>query len=273
MNSVDQLATAIHNLGARQLVVVTGAGISLASGIPTFRGSDPDAVWSKDVMEMGTNRFFMENPGESWAWYLSRFDNLSDKEPNDAHTALVELERWHTARGGRFLLVTQNVDTLHRKAGSERLVEVHGRSDEVRCSQFGCELAAPSGSMARVDLDLDTFRTDPSDANVPRCPKCGSLLRQHVLLFDEFYDEHETFQWQRVISGAAGVDLLLFVGTSFAVGVTDLFLRAAIERRVPTFSIDPGAADAPHPQVAWLKDKAEELLPRVNMKLQTSAES
>ena len=171
MNSVDQLATAIHNLGARQLVVVTGAGISLASGIPTFRGSDPDAVWSKDVMEMGTNRFFMENPGESWAWYLSRFDNLSDKEPNDAHTALVELERWHTARGGRFLLVTQNVDTLHRKAGSERLVEVHGRSDEVRCSQFGCELAAPFGSMARVDLDLDTFRTDPSDANIaPRVP-------------------------------------------------------------------------------------------------------
>ena len=64
-------------------------------------------------------------------------------------------------------------------------------------------------------------------------------MRQHVLLFDEFYDEHETFQWQRVISGAAGADLL-FVGTSFAVGVTDLFLRAAIERRVPTFSIDPG---------------------------------
>ena len=190
MSGSQRLVQALRELGARQLAVVTGAGISLASGIPTFRGSDPDAVWANDVMEMGTHRFFTANPGKSWEWYLSRFDGLSDKMPNPAHTALVDLENWHVGRGGRFTLITQNVDGLHRKAGSERLVEVHGTSAEVRCSRYGCELGAPSGSIPRDSMDLAAFRASPSDETVPRCPSCGAMIRQHVLLFDEFYDEH-----------------------------------------------------------------------------------
>ena len=134
------------------LLVVTGAGVSLASGIPTFRGSDPDAVWATDVTELGTNRYFQDDPAGSWAWYLARFGRLADVAPNAAHHALAALERWQRGRGGEFLLVTQNVDRLHAAAGSEALVEVHGRVDRVRCSRQTCALGAPRGSIARADV-------------------------------------------------------------------------------------------------------------------------
>ncbi|MEM7405884.1 MAG: Sir2 family NAD-dependent protein deacetylase [Pseudomonadota bacterium] len=267
----SRLTTALSGVGTGYLVVVTGAGISLASGIPTFRGTDPDAVWSRDVMEMGTRQFFMQHPVESWSWYLSRFDHVLDKQPNPAHTALATLERWHRGRGGEFLLVTQNVDPLHERAGSEALVKVHGSADRVRCVETGCANAAPAGSLPRPAEAIETFRSSPSASTLPTCHICGGWLRQHVLWFDEFYDEHRDYQWLRVLDAAARADLLLFVGTSFAVGVTDLFLSAAVKRDVAALSIDPGAADTPHRAVLPLPEKAEELLPAALAKLQSTA--
>jgi NAD-dependent deacetylase len=262
-NATETLAGALDRLGPRQLVVVTGAGISLASGIPTFRGTDPDAVWENNLTELGTNRYFQSDPAGSWSWYLSRFGGLLDAQPNAAHHALVALERWHIERGGRFVVVTQNVDPLHERAGSERLVKVHGSAHQVRCSEYGCENGAPNGSLERESVPIEAFLAAPDESTVPRCPACGAYLRQHVLWFDEFYDEHQSYQWQRVIASAAGADMLLFVGTSFAVGVTDLFLRSAIEHKLPAFAIDPGAGSSPHAQVELLAEPAENLLPAV----------
>ena len=153
---------------------------------------------------------------------------MLDKRPNPAHLALAAIERWQVARGGQFLLVTQNVDPLHERAGSERLVKVHGSSDRVRCSRHGCVYGAPRGSLPRAGIDMGAFKAEPVAANVPRCPSCGSLLRQHVLWFDEFYDEHRDYQWERVLDAAQRMGTCLFVGTSFSVGVTDLFLRAGL---------------------------------------------
>lgn len=269
--SIDEpaasLASALNALGTGHLVVVTGAGISLASGIPTFRGTDPDAVWENNLTELGTNRYFRSDPAGSWSWYLSRFGGLLDKQPNAAHQALVALEHWHIARGGRFVVITQNVDPLHERAGAERLIKVHGSADRVRCARHGCEHGAPSGSLARDGVCVDAFLAEPSEATVPRCPACGDYLRQHVLWFDEFYDEHDSYQWQKVLAAAAGADMLMFVGTSFAVGVTDLFLRAALERRLPAFAVDPGARSAPHPRIQLLSAPAETLLPAVCARL------
>ena len=257
------LATAVEKVGAGYLVVVTGAGVSLASGIPTFRGTDPGAVWKRDVTELGTNRYFEEDPAGSWSWYTSRFDIVLDKRPNPAHLALAAIERWQVARGGRFLLVTQNVDPLHERAGSERLVKVHGSSDRVRCSRHGCVYGAPRGSLPRANIDMAAFKAEPVSANVPRCPSCGSLLRQHVLWFDEFYDEHRDYQWERVLDAAQRMDTCLFVGTSFSVGVTDLFLRGGLMTGRPMLAIDPGAAASPHPSITLLREPSEVLLPAV----------
>ena len=258
-----KLAAAIEGVGTGFLVVVTGAGVSLASGIPTFRGTDPEAVWKRDVTELGTNRYFEEDPAGSWSWYTSRFDIVLDKQPNPAHRALAAIERWQVARGGRFLLVTQNVDPLHERAGSERLVKVHGSADRVRCSRHRCVHGAPRGSLPRAGIDMGAFKAKPVTANVPHCPSCGALLRQHVLWFDEFYDEHRDYQWDRVLDAAQTMDSCLFVGTSFSVGVTDLFLRAGLMTGRTLLAIDPGAAASPHPSVTLFREPSEVLLPAV----------
>ena len=261
LDVTTRLVSSLTAAADKYVVVVTGAGISLASGIPTFRGSDPDAVWSRDVTELGTFRFFQQDPVESWRWYLERFDGVVDKQPNPAHHALVELERWQRAQGGEFLLVTQNVDPLHERAGSDALVKVHGSADRVRCVRDGCDFAAPNGSLARTDVDLAAFRHQPNTESLPRCPACGALVRQHVLWFDEYYDGHTDYQWSRVRDAAARADLILFVGTSFAVGVTNLFVQAAVQRRVVSLSVDPGGVDAPHRWIHPLPEPAEVLLP------------
>jgi NAD-dependent deacetylase len=257
--SLEELGALFLAASQGNLLVVTGAGISLASGIPTFRGTDPDAVWAKDVTELGTFRYFREDPAGSWSWYLSRFDAVSDADPNPAHHALVALERWQLEQGGQFLLVTQNVDTLHAKAGSQELVEVHGRADRVRCATEGCPLGSPGGWLPRAEVDLDAFRADPRLETVPRCPTCGDFLRQHVLWFDEVYQGHEDYQWERVIEGAHSAHLVVMIGTSCSVGVTELFLQAALARRVPVLLLDPGPSQGL--PVLHVQAKAEVFLP------------
>ncbi len=235
---IDALADALtHTKGL--VLVVTGAGVSLASGIPTFRGKDPGAVWARDVTELGTHRYFCHEPAGSWSWYLQRFAKVLAAKPNAGHRALVALEKW---RGLQFLLVTQNIDPLHERAGSQQLVKVHGSADRVRCSNDGCRFAAPHGSIARADVDVSAFLANPIDANVPKCPECGGLLRQHVLWFDEYYNGHDDYQWPRVLAAAASAELVIFAGTSHSVGVTQLVYDSAQDRHTPMFSIDPIAS-------------------------------
>lgn len=261
MDAIERIADLFRSHRHDRIVVVTGAGISLASGIPTFRGTDPDAIWKRDVTELGTFQYFSEDPVGSWRWYLSRFEKTVGARPNPAHAALVALEAWVFEAGGDLLVITQNIDGLHRQAGSRNLIEVHGRADRVRCPKRGCPNGAPAGSLPRADFDLARFTQDPCEAHLPRCPHCQTVMRQHVLWFDEYYDSHQDYQWPRVLEASAQSDAVLFVGTSFSVGVTDLLLRAARSRAVPVLSIDPAAVTLPG--VVSLAARAEEVLPAV----------
>ena len=234
------LVDAVRMTHPGQILLVTGAGVSLASGIPTFRGSDVGAIWKRDVMELGTHAFFEEDPAGSWSWYLSRFDKVQDAKPNAGHRAMAALESFQLGRGGDFLLVTQNIDTLHEQAGSKRMIKVHGTSDRYRCSRVGCRFGAPDGSIAAAEINIDAFRKDPVAANVPRCPACGSFLRMHILWFDETYDGHENYHWREVCTAVATqAKLVIFAGTSFSVGVTELVLQFSEMRGVLMFNIDP----------------------------------
>ncbi len=269
---IRPLVEALQEIEDGLILVVTGAGVSVASGLATFRGTDPGAVWKRDVTELGTVGYFRRDPVGSWQWYLDRFDGLLDAKPNPAHRALVAIERWQRERGGRFLLVTQNIDTLHETAGSEQLIKVHGTADRARCSRDGCALGAPAGSISRARIDLAPFRRQPSGETLPKCPRCGSLLRQHVLWFDELYDGHQDYQWHRVQQELGAMRLALCIGTSFSVGVTELVLRSAAMRGVPVFSIDPAAGGAPrHYGIQPLIGRAEELLPAVCAQLGAAA--
>ncbi|MCZ6726978.1 MAG: RNA polymerase subunit sigma [Acidobacteria bacterium] len=246
------------------VLVVTGAGISVASGIKTFRGSEPDAVWRQNDVANATVASFERDPVGQLDWYLDRFAAVDDAVPNAGHLALADLELQRAERDLPYLLVTQNIDTLHEQAGSRNLIKVHGSADRLRCGRYGCRLGAPSGSLSRSRVDLETFRRSPEDATLPRCPECGSPLRAHVLFFDEYYTEHDDYRFPEVEQAAAEAVLMLFVGTSFAVGVTSLLLEAGARRRQPMFSIDPVGTRLPASiPVESLTAPAEELLPVV----------
>jgi NAD-dependent protein deacetylase/lipoamidase len=249
------------------ILVLTGAGVSLASGIPTFRGTDEGAVWTRDVTELGTFRYFRSDPVGSWQWYRQRFLTALRAKPNAAHFALTRLERWQRDRGRRFLLVTQNIDTLHEQAGAIEFAKVHGSADRARCSSPQCR-SGSTETVAVADLDFSAFEREPQLEAIPRCPQCRSLMRPHVLWFDELYTSHVDYRWSSVMEACDHIGLVLAAGTSFSVGVTDWVALKASQRRAPMFIVDPSAApplsgsDAVH-----VREKAEELLPIVVEKL------
>jgi NAD-dependent deacetylase len=251
---VDELLEDLH--AAQRLVFLTGAGMGIASGLATFRGTEPGAIWARDVQELGTWRYFQQDPVGSWQWYMSRFGRIDEAAPNAGHLALADLERWQAGRGRALQIVTQNIDTLHRKAGSQALIEIHGRADRVRCSKRGCRLGAPAGTLSRFDVDFASFEAAPSAATLPRCPACGALIRAHVLWFDETYDSHDGYGFESALEAMEVADLLVFIGTSFSVGITSIALRTRCKR----WSIDPSQARQPS-GVRHLRAAQEEALP------------
>lgn len=176
--------------GARRVAVLTGAGISAESGIPTFRDA-LTGLWAKyEPEELATPQAFERQPALVWDWYAERRAMLSTCSPNPGHLALAELER----RVPEFLLITQNVDGLHAAAGSRQMVELHGNIRRVKCSRSGHV----------VDSWAGDFRPPP-------CPDCGAPLRPDVVWFGEMLPEAEL---SRAAEAARTCELFLSVGTS-----------------------------------------------------------
>jgi NAD-dependent deacetylase len=204
--------------GAGQLTVLTGAGISAESDIPTFRG--PEGYWtvgSREYhpQEMATHAMFAHQPYEVWKWYLYRKGVCERAAPNKGHLALVGLEK---LLRDRFNLITQNVDNLHLRAGQSPLhtFEIHGNIFFVRCAQECTDAVypMPAGLKGKARQEEISDR----ERQLLACPRCGGLLRPHVLWFDETYNETH-YRYHSVLSIALRTDLLLVVGTS---GATNL---------------------------------------------------
>jgi NAD-dependent deacetylase len=192
------LAAALASLRAglnprTAVTVLTGAGISAGSGIPTFRGA-ADALWSRYRPEdLATPRAFARDPELVWRWYDWRRGLIAAAEPNAAHRALAALQE-----RTRLTLVTQNVDGLHQRAGSRGVLEFHGSIWTLRCTGCGAE-----GEDRRVPLPVP-----------PLCADCGALLRPGVVWFGEGIDPEVS---RRASSAAAGCELMIVVGTAGAV--------------------------------------------------------
>jgi NAD-dependent deacetylase len=227
-----------HAPASGLLVVLTGAGISAESGIPTFRG--PEGYWkvgSRNYrpMELATWEAFQQMPEEVWRWYLYRRSVCRAAAPNPAHRALVDAEQ---RLGDRFLLVTQNVDGLHRRAGSDpaRMFEIHGNLDLWRCADDCRDGARPATITLGDRFDKDTALT-PEDLRALRCD-CGGWRRPHVLWFDESYDE-PLFRYESTLAAMERAALLLVVGTSGATSLPAHMCQRAAERDLPFVVIDP----------------------------------
>ena len=182
-----------------RVVALTGAGISVPSGIPDFR-SPGTGIWADvDPMAVAHIDVFRREPETFWSFYGARFDLLRDKRPNGAHRALAELER----RGVVAAVITQNIDGLHAAAGTRDLVEVHGTIATSSCLRCG----------AQLPLDEVRARLEAAADGVPRCD-CGAPLKPDVVLFGELLPERAM---ARAAELAASADVLLCIGSSLEV--------------------------------------------------------
>jgi NAD-dependent deacetylase len=186
--------------GARSVIALTGAGISVPSGIPDFR-SPGSGLWERvDPMEVAHIDAFRSDPVRFWRFYGERFATLESKQPNGAHRALVELEE----RGLIHAVITQNVDMLHRKAGTRELIEVHGSIARCECPTCG----------GGLPLEEVRRRLPEDPDGVPRCRECRSALKPAVVLFGELLPEQAITRAQELCEQA---DLLLCIGSSLEV--------------------------------------------------------
>ncbi len=229
------------------IVILTGAGISAESGIPTFRGEDGYWTVGSKVyhpQELATFESFRRLPVDVWQWYLYRRTVCRRAQPNPAHEALVALEQ---ALGDRFRLITQNVDGLHLRAGQsrERTYEIHGNLDFMRCAaECSDELLSVPEHIGEVEAGQAL-----SDEHVAAlsCPACGGRTRPHVLWFDETYDETR-FRFESSLAAATSAALVLVVGTS--AGTTLPWHVVQMGTRAGAAIIDVNIADNAFGQIA-----------------------
>ena len=197
--STDAARVADLLRGAERAVALTGAGISVPSGIPDFR-TPGSGLWEKvDPMEVAHIDAWRRDPDRFWRFYGDRFASLIDTRPNRAHAVVAELERRGLVRG----VITQNIDRLHRMAGSERVVEVHGSIEWSRCMECG----------GRVHLDRVVELLRGAD-EAPECLACVSPLKPEVVLFGELLPDEAMAEAQAL---AAEADLMICIGSSLTV--------------------------------------------------------
>jgi NAD-dependent protein deacetylase/lipoamidase len=226
-SATEELAALIRQSGST--VALTGAGVSVPSGIPDFR-TPGKGLWEKvDPMSVATIDAFHRDTKGFWDFYRPRFHMLTDKLPNPAHEALAELER----RGLLDAVITQNIDRLHHKAGSERVIEVHGSIATASCTS--CDAGYPLEQVESL-FDSDGIAT---------CGLCAGKVKPDVVLFGELLPQGEIAEAERLCAGA---DLLLCVGSSLEVypvaGLPELTLAAGGRLAVVTQSSTPYDSEA-----------------------------
>jgi NAD-dependent deacetylase len=222
---------------ASSITILTGAGISADSGIPTFRGTD--GLWKNfRPEELATPQAFERDPRLVWEWYNWRRELIATKQPNEAHRALIELER----RCPDFWLITQNVDGLHRDAGTQHLSEIHGNIWKVRCTACGA---------------VDDNREVPM-ALLPSCRCCGALLRPHIVWFGESLSTVDLTQCSAVLQRC---EVLLVIGTSGVVYPAAGF--SSIAKQAGAFVADINLDPTPQSPLVdiSLQGRAKELVP------------
>jgi NAD-dependent deacetylase len=198
---------------AKRIAFVTGAGISQESGIPTFRGKD--GLWRNyDVMKLATINAFYDNPKLVWEWYNERRNNIFSAEPNLGHKAIAELEKFVEV-----VVLTQNIDGLHQKAGSTDVLELHGSIVKIKCSV--CDFKS----------EILTEFTD-----MPPLCKCGNILRPDVVWFGESLPKDI---WREAMIHASKCDVMVVVGTSLVVSPANTLPIYAKQNNAILIEINP----------------------------------
>lgn len=203
--------------GARSLAVISGAGMSAECGIPTFRATGDNDAWNAMARTLTTPEGFRADPQGVWSWYLQRRREALAAWPHAGYEALVGWERRADVH-----IVTQNVDGLHARAGSSRVVELHGTLHRVVCADCGHDVSGVS--------DRD---------EVPRCPSCGGYVRPAVVWFGEAIPEAAV---QGEAEAMLTAEAVLLVGSSLAINTPARMLRSTERRGIPIVEVNPEPA-------------------------------
>jgi len=231
---------------SRETVVLTGAGISADSGVPTFREA-LSGLWKRfDPEQLATLEAFERDPALVWGWYEWRRASVSMAKPNEAHSALARLE----ASRPRTVVVTQNVDDLHERAGSKRVVHLHGSLFTPRC--------AHCGNRFQFDATVPVEPRDGRRIEPPRCALCGGRVRPGVVWFGE---PLPSALWQEAQAAAATCDLLVVVGTSGLVQPAASLPTIARRAGALVLVVDPHPTAIDGISTRCLRGRAADLLP------------
>ncbi len=222
---------------AKKIVFVTGAGISQESGIPTFRGKD--GLWRNyDAMKLATIDAFYEDPKLIWEWYNERRQNIFSAVPNQGHKAIAELEKFADV-----IVLTQNIDGLHQKAGSTNVLELHGSIVKIKCTV--CDFN---------DEVMTQFAKNP-----PLC-KCGNILRPDVVWFGESLPQDV---WQKAIIHANQCDLMIITGTSLVVSPANTLPIYAKQNNAMLIEINPENTQMSSEMDLTIRDTSASVLPKL----------
>jgi NAD-dependent deacetylase len=241
MNDLDALivaaAEALHD--AKAVVVSTGAGMSKESGIPTFRDA-PNALWENyDPQELASPGGFLKNPALVWKWYQDRRAMIAKAEPHPGHFAIAEM----AGLFGDFTLITQNIDNLHRRAGSSDVIEIHGNIFNYKC----------------FDNEHPVSELPDGDDVPPRC-SCGSMIRPAVVWFGEQLPEDRIARSHRALHNC---DVILVVGTSGIVVPAAYFPSIAKQEGARVIEVNPEMSQVTHEADIFLQGPAGEVMPKV----------
>jgi NAD-dependent deacetylase len=231
---------------ARDVVVLTGAGISAESHIPTFRDAQTGLWATYSPEELATPQAFRRNPWLVWEWYAWRRELVSQAQPNPGHLALAELER----RVPEFTLITQNVDGLHRRAGSVNVIELHGNINRTKCFDEG--------------VIIESW--PPTTEVPPRCPRCGGYLRPDVVWFGETLPPQAL---GAAFEAAARCDVFFSIGTSALVHPAASLPYQAIQHEAVVVEINPAQTPLTDRATYVLQGPAGQVLPELLKNLET----
>jgi NAD-dependent protein deacetylase/lipoamidase len=238
---------------ARRVVALTGAGVSAESGVPTFRGADGAGFWGRyDPHDLASRAGYERNPQRGWAWYAMRRAQLRSVEPNPAHSALARLGDYYPD----FMVVTQNVDGLHERAGSRDVIELHGNLAHVKCLIEDTPVAWEEPPDAPVVTEEMMERGEWPE--VPRCPQCGGLLRPDVVWFGEMLPASA---FARAEIAAQDCQVCFVVGTSAEVYPAASLPETARRRGALIVEINPEATSLSHWADLSLRGPAGVILP------------
>ncbi len=220
-----------------KIVFVTGAGISQESGIPTFRGKD--GLWRNyDAMKLATIDAFYDNPKLVWEWYNERRMNIFQAQPNPGHIAIAELEKY-----AEVVVLTQNIDGLHQKSGSSKVLELHGSIVKIKCT------------VCDYKEEILTEIT-----NFPPLCKCGNILRPDVVWFGESLPQDV---WQNAMNFASKCDLMIIAGTSLVVSPANTLPIYAKQNNATLIEINPEKTEMSEEMDSVIRNTSAESLPKL----------